>query len=65
MKILRYSQVGRNYYNSHEPSQIPQYKLEIWPGYVTSIEEYEGGRLLLMTDVTHRMLRTETVYSLM
>nr|AJW77406.1 piwi-like protein 2 [Alitta virens] len=64
MRKLRYSQVGRNYYNSHEPSQIPQHKLEVWPGYMFTIEEFEGG-LMLMVDVDHRLLRTETVYSLM
>nr|AZG02837.1 RNA-binding protein PiwiB [Platynereis dumerilii] len=63
MRKLRYCQVGRNYYNSHEPSQIPQHKLEVWPGYITSIEEFEGG-LMLMVDVSHRLLRTETVYNL-
>lgn len=64
MRKLKYCQVGRNYYNSHEPSQIPQHKLEVWSGYVSTIEEFEGG-LMLMVDVDHRILRTETVYNLM
>lgn len=36
------------------------FSLEIWPGYVTAVDEYEGG-LQLQLDVSHRVLRTETV----
>ena len=35
-------------------------RLEIWPGYVNTIQHYDGG-LLLMLDVSHRVLRTDTV----
>ncbi len=33
---------------------------QVWPGYVTAVDFYEGG-LLLQIDVSHRVLRTETV----
>ena len=36
------------------------FRLEIWPGYVNTIQHYDGG-LLLMLDVSHRVLRTDTV----
>ena len=36
------------------------YKLEVWPGFVTAVDCYEGG-LYLQIDVAHRVLRTETV----
>lgn len=39
------------------------YRLEIWPGYVTTITRYEGG-LLLMCDVSHKVIRQETVYDI-
>jgi len=39
-------------------------RLEVWPGYITAIRRYEGG-LLLLTDVKHRVLRTETVLDIM
>ena len=32
----------------------------IWPGYITVVDEYEGG-LYLQVDVANRVLRTETV----
>ncbi len=34
--------------------------MEVWPGYITAIEEQEGG-LMLMADVSHRVLHTATV----
>jgi len=60
MKILDMTQVGRYYYNPKTPVPIPQHKLELWPGYITGIEHYEGG-LMLLADVSHRLLRTESV----
>ncbi|XP_067673438.1 piwi-like protein 1 [Haliotis asinina] len=64
MSILDMCQVGRYYYNPHTPSQVPQHKLEVWPGYISSIKEQEGG-LLLNLDASHRVLRTETVLDVM
>ncbi|XP_065911077.1 piwi-like protein 2 isoform X2 [Dysidea avara] len=60
MKILEMNQIGRNYYDPHHPVPVPQHKLEIWPGYVNTIQHYDGG-LMLMLDVSHRVLRTDTV----
>lgn len=34
-------------------------RMELWPGYVSSISEYDGG-LLLLFDVSHKLLRTDT-----
>ena len=33
--------------------------MELWPGYVSSIQQHDCG-LLLMFDVSHRLLRTDT-----
>ena len=43
---------------------IDHLKLEIWPGYVTHVEEKEGG-LMLTCDVSHRVLRAETAYDVL
>ncbi|KAK3795239.1 hypothetical protein RRG08_056298 [Elysia crispata] len=64
MHILEMCQVGRYYYNPHTPASVPQYKLEVWPGYITAIKEHEGG-LLLLLDASHRVLRTQTVLEIM
>lgn len=61
MNLLQLKQVGRYYYDPNRPASIPQHKIELWPGYITSIQCYEGG-MMLLCDVSHRLLRTETVY---
>merc|ERR1719323_301032 len=38
-----------------------QHKLEIWPGYVTSIRQHED-QILLCCEVSCKVLRTDTVY---
>lgn len=40
------------------------YKLEVWPGFVTAVDIYEGG-MLLQCDTVSRVLRTETVLDLL
>ena len=45
-------------------SKASSNRLEIWPGYVTAVDEYEGG-LQLQCDTSHRVLRTETVLDVM
>ncbi|XP_030023692.1 piwi-like protein Ago3 [Manduca sexta] len=63
MKDLQLVSFGRQYFNEHAAIQIPQHKLEIWPGYVTAVDEYEGG-LMLTLDSTHRVLRNQCVLTL-
>lgn len=64
MGILHYKRVGRQYFDNQRPMQIPQHKLEIWPGYVTAVNEYAGG-IMLCLDVQHRVLRTQNALSYM
>ena len=46
---------------AREKNPRSNFRLEIWPGIVTAVDEYEGG-LQLQVDISHRVLRTETVY---
>lgn len=59
MHILRLVQINRHYYDPSCRIEIPQHKLEIWPGSVTTIAELDGG-LMLNCDVSYRILRTNT-----
>lgn len=59
MHCLQLTQIGRNYFDRKGAVVVPQHKLEVWPGYVQSVAEYEGG-LLLNCDVSFRVLRTIT-----
>ncbi|XP_076054688.1 argonaute 3 [Oratosquilla oratoria] len=64
MRILKMARVGRNYYSPGGSIMVPQHKLEIWPGYVTAAQNMEGG-VMLCVDVSHRVLRTQTVYEVL
>ena len=33
--------------------------MELWPGYVTAVHEFDGG-LLLLLDVSHKLLRMDS-----
>ncbi|XP_038674833.1 piwi-like protein 4 isoform X1 [Scyliorhinus canicula] len=64
LKMLSMYQIGRNFYNPSTPIQIPQHRLTLWPGFSTSILRYET-KILLSVDVTHKVLRSETVLDFM
>ncbi|XP_060893634.1 piwi-like protein 1 [Labrus mixtus] len=64
LRILDMQQIGRNYYNPNDPLNIPQHRLTIWPGYTTTILNYETS-IMLCTDVSHKVLRSETVLDFM
>jgi aubergine-like protein len=49
-------QVGRYYYDPTRPAQIPQHKLELWPGYITAITYYQG----LYTEL---LIKTNFIYT--
>lgn len=61
MKRLEFVRHGRKQFDPTEPKIIPQHKLEVWPGYVTAVDEYEGG-IMLCCDASHRVLSQVTVY---
>jgi len=60
MRTLKFTQHNRKYYDASSANHIKEYNLSVWPGYVTAVDEYESG-VLLQLDVSHRVLRTETV----
>uniref|UniRef100_A0A4W3IWE6 Piwi-like RNA-mediated gene silencing 1 n=1 Tax=Callorhinchus milii TaxID=7868 RepID=A0A4W3IWE6_CALMI len=64
LKIMSLQQIGRNYYNPQDPIMIPQHRIMVWPGYTTSILQYESS-VMLCADVSHKILRSETVLDVM
>lgn len=62
--VLKFKMHNRNYYDPVSAHAIRQHNLSVWPGYVTAVDKYEGG-LLLQCDLSHRVLRTETVRDLL
>lgn len=43
---------------------IPEFNLELWPGYITSIRQHEHD-ILLCAEINFKVLRTDNVYQLM
>ncbi|KAM8977661.1 piwi-like protein 4 [Pelodytes ibericus] len=64
LKNLSMYQVGRNYYSPSDPVEIPQHRLMLWPGFVVSIMQLEN-QLTMSADVSHKVLRSDTVLDLM
>ncbi|XP_029458224.1 piwi-like protein 4 isoform X2 [Rhinatrema bivittatum] len=64
LKKLSMYQVGRNYYNPSDPVHIPQHRLTLWPGFAVSVMQFENS-LMLTADVSHKVLRSETVLDFM
>ncbi|XP_075754569.1 piwi-like protein 1 isoform X2 [Pelodiscus sinensis] len=64
LKLMNLQQIGRNYYNPNDPISIPNHRLMVWPGFTTSILQYETN-IMLCTDVSHKVLRSETVLDFM
>ncbi|XP_054156128.1 piwi-like protein Ago3 [Oppia nitens] len=64
MRELKLVQIQRHYYDPTNKIDIPQHKLEVWPGYCQSVQDLDGG-LLLQCDSSHRLLRTQTAKEIM
>uniref|UniRef100_A0A8C5BEE2 Piwi like RNA-mediated silencing 1 n=1 Tax=Gadus morhua TaxID=8049 RepID=A0A8C5BEE2_GADMO len=64
LRMLDMQQIGRHYYQPKDPLSIPQHRLTIWPGFTTTILQYESS-IMLCTDVSHKVLRSETVLDFM
>uniref|UniRef100_A0A8C6EKY9 Piwi like RNA-mediated silencing 3 n=1 Tax=Microcebus murinus TaxID=30608 RepID=A0A8C6EKY9_MICMU len=63
---MKLEQIGRNFYNKREAQLYPLHtipKLDIFPGYVTSILQYENS-ITLCADVSHKLMRQQTAYDL-
>ncbi|XP_044132910.1 piwi-like protein 2 [Bufo gargarizans] len=64
MKILDMKLVARDFYDPTSATVLPQYRLQVWPGYAVSIRRTDGG-LFLLADVTHKVIRNDSVLDIM
>ena len=53
--------MGRNFFDPNAGIKLEQQRLELWPGYVTSMRAHEEEKVLLCVEVTHKVLRMDTV----
>ncbi|KAH8411141.1 hypothetical protein KR222_004826 [Zaprionus bogoriensis] len=64
MKILKYVKFDRKNFDPSRPKVIPMAKLDMWPGFVTTVDVYDGG-LMLCCDVSYRLLCQKTVLEML
>ncbi|XP_030647575.1 piwi-like protein 2 [Chanos chanos] len=64
MKILGLKLVGRSHYDPTSAVVLGKHRLQVWPGYSTCIKHTDGG-LYLAVDVTHKVLRNDSVLDVM
>jgi len=51
---------SRNYFDPNNKNSIEKHGVEVWPGYVIAVDEYEGG-VQLQVDSVSRVMKTATV----
>lgn len=64
MEKLQLELIKRDYYDPRAAVHLHQYKLELWPGYVTSIRQHEE-RIMMCCEISNKILRTDTVLNQM
>ncbi|XP_071338262.1 piwi-like protein 2 isoform X2 [Trachinotus anak] len=64
MKIIGLKLVGRNHYDPESAVILGKHRLQVWPGYSTCIKRTDGG-LYLCVDVSHKVLRNDSVLDVM
>ncbi|CAJ1068159.1 piwi-like protein 2 [Xyrichtys novacula] len=64
MKIVGLKLVGRNHYDPGSAAVLVKHRLQVWPGYSTCIKHTDGG-LYLNVDVSHKVLRNDSVLDVM
>ncbi|XP_018561760.1 piwi-like protein Siwi [Anoplophora glabripennis] len=66
-KCLTYMQfqlVGRNYFDPNARISLPEHKMELWPGYYTSMRQHERD-ILMNCDVQFKVMRMDNVYDML
>lgn len=64
MSYLKLELIKKDYFDPLAKINIPEYKLEVWPGYLTSIRQHERA-IMLCAQISHKILRNENVLSLL
>ncbi|XP_054281623.1 piwi-like protein Siwi isoform X2 [Macrosteles quadrilineatus] len=56
--------INRDFFDPVAKRNVPEYALEIWPGYKTTIRQHEN-QVLMCSEIIHKVLRTDTVWDLL
>ncbi|KAF3427934.1 hypothetical protein E2986_02003 [Frieseomelitta varia] len=61
---LKLELVGRDYFDEQNKMEVPHYRLELWPGYLTSIRQHESN-ILMCSEVIHKVMRQQTLLDIL
>ncbi|XP_017059224.1 protein aubergine [Drosophila ficusphila] len=64
MEGLNLQLVSRNYFDPQAKINLENYRMELWPGYQTSIRQHESD-ILLCAEIAHKVMRTDTLYNIL
>lgn len=64
MEGLKLQLVGRNFYDAAAAIKIRDYKIELWPGYLTSIRQHEKY-ISVTVEIDYKVMRMETAYTIL
>lgn len=54
LALLNLQLVGRDYFDAHSKVEVRDFRLELWPGYLTSIRQHENSILMcVITTIIH------------
>ncbi|XP_029341114.1 LOW QUALITY PROTEIN: piwi-like protein Siwi [Acyrthosiphon pisum] len=60
LRHLKLKMIGRHFYDPDAKIDMIQHKLQLWPGYETTIGRYEDN-ILLCAEISTKVMRQETV----
>ncbi|XP_030561453.1 protein aubergine [Drosophila novamexicana] len=58
---LQLQLVSRNFFDPQAKVILDRFRVELWPGYTTSIRQHESD-ILLCTEIAHKVMRTDSLY---
>jgi aubergine len=64
MEGLKLQLVGRNFFDAVAKTDLRECRLQLWPGYQTSIRQHEE-HILVCCEITHKVMRCSTVLDIL
>ncbi|XP_050295935.1 piwi-like protein Siwi [Anthonomus grandis grandis] len=64
LAFMKFHLLGRNYFDPTLKATLHEHNLEIWPGFLTAMRQYENS-IMLNVDLSFKVLRLDKVYDLL
>lgn len=64
LEAMQLEEMGRNFFDRHQAQRLDAHRLELWPGYKTTLRNHEHD-ILLGVEVIHKVLRLDSCLHVM